>query len=133
MQFKSFLFFLLICPEIVSAQGVPDLSLLPSRVLIIFSPGVNNDKYREQLLQLSKDPAGLDKNNISILEIFPTGGLEADGSTMEENKVEKFRKKFKVPDTEFRIVLLDEKEFILLESGEVADPATLFKAAGSGK
>ena len=97
------------------------------RTLMIFSPDVQYISYREQLILLSRDPIGLDQRKISILEIFPIGGIEADGSIMDEDRVVNLRKEYKISDADFRIILLGETGDVKLNISETITDQALFK------
>ena len=105
---------------------VTEENTISGRTILIFSPAVDNQKYKEQIQLLSMDPLGLDKRKISILEIFPTGGLESDGSEMEDSRIIKFRTDYKISINEFRIILIDNDESVLLNSSEVIEEEKLF-------
>ncbi len=94
--------------------------------LLIFSPDVKNESYEKQLNLLSKDPLGIDERNLQILEIFPAGGLEADGTSMDDDRVEKLRTDYNVQNNEFRIVLIDGKGKARFNKSEVANTRELF-------
>ena len=97
------------------------------RYILIFSPDVNNEKYTRELSLLAKDPLGLDSRNILILEIFPEGGIEADGTSMDKIRAEKFRKDYSVNQDEFLLILLDTGHQVRLEKRDTAGCVELFK------
>jgi hypothetical protein len=108
-----------------------DKDTLSEIMILIFSPAVDNQKYNEQLLLLSRDPLGIDKRNISVLEIFPTGGLESDGSEMSDYRINKFRMECKVLKNEFRIILMDSEKSIILNLSEVIAVNKIFELIDS--
>ena len=119
---------ILIFSKDVYSQAV---ELKPVNVLI-FSPDAKNKKYQEQIIMLGQDPLGLDKRNISILEIFPGGGLEADGSMMEASRAKKLRMDYGIQITDFRIVLIVNDSIPKLNQGETIDNGRLFKIIDDG-
>lgn len=105
------------------SDTIPD----DNRYILLFSPDVNNDKYQQELLLLAKDPLGLDRRNILILEIFPEGGIEADGTSMGETRAEKLRKEYAVKKNEFLLILLDTGHKVKLRKSDTEGCAELFK------
>jgi hypothetical protein len=98
-----------------------------NRFILIFSPDVNNDKYQQELLLLAKDPIGLDQRNILILEIFPSGGIEANGDSMDESRADNLRKEYGVHPNEFHVILVDKDHKIKLDKRETAGSEEIFK------
>ena len=96
-------------------------------MFMIFSPDVREENYRNQLLSLSKNPIELDQRNIVVLEIFPTGGLEPDGTAMEEDKAKKIRAEHNISDKEFRIIIVDSVGAIVLNSSKTIENQEIFK------
>jgi hypothetical protein len=94
---------------------------------MIFAPDVKEENYVNQLLILSKDPIELDRRNILILEIFPEGGLEPDGTSMDEGKARKLRIDYKIGDNEFRIILLDKSGSVVLNSPKTVENQEIFR------
>jgi hypothetical protein len=106
---------------------------LSGRSILIFSPAVSNEQYNEQIRLLSIDPLELDQRNISILEIFPAGGIESDGSEMGEIRVNKFRMDYKISINEFRLILLDADSSVILNATDVTDLYRLINLIDSKK
>lgn len=109
-----------------SGQG-NDSVHVKNRYILLFSPDVNNAKYQQELLLLAKDPLGLDRRNILILEIFPEGGLEADGTSMEEERAQKLRTDYGVNNDEFLLILVDADQRVKLRKNDTAGCTELFR------
>jgi hypothetical protein len=103
--------------------------------LLIFSPDVNDKRYQHQLLKLTRDPMGMDERGVEILEIFPSAGIEADGSAMEEENVNKLRIEFSVPEEKFAVIVINQERKVLYNRPEILEITGLFKLidADSGK
>ena len=95
--------------------------------LLIFSPDVNDERYQQQLMKLTRDPMGMDERGVEILEIFPSAGIEADGSAMEEENVNKLRNEFSVPNGKFTVIVINRERKVLYNGPEILEATGLFK------
>ena len=106
-------FFLLIYLSLISVQDEvpPVISKYDSnaRIIWIFAPSTNSDKYNESLRLLTKDPLGLDNRNIFIVEAFSEGGIGPYGRPIAEDEIKLIRNYFSLDRTEFKIVLMDKE------------------------
>ncbi|HLF33887.1 MAG TPA: DUF4174 domain-containing protein [Cyclobacteriaceae bacterium] len=128
MRIKYYLFVILATLAVVDALGqIAEETANSTSLLMIFAPDIKEENYGNQLLILSKEPIELDRRNILILEIFPEGGLEPDGSSMDEEKARKLRIDYKIGDHEFRIILLDKSGSVILNSPKTVENQEIFK------
>jgi hypothetical protein len=125
MKYYLFISLFLLYSRIGFPQ-ITEKNSISGRTILIFSPEVSNLKYKNQIQLLSRNPIGLDKRKISILEIFPSGGIKSDGSEMEDSMVIKFRTDYKISISEFRIILLDTNESVIINRPEVIEEEKLF-------
>lgn len=105
-------FFLLIYLSLIFVQDeVPSvISKYDStaRIIWIFASSINSEKYNESLRLLSKDPLGLDKRNILIVEVFTQGGIDPDGKPISTDHIKLIRKYFSLENAEFKLILTDK-------------------------
>ncbi|MBS0001304.1 MAG: DUF4174 domain-containing protein [Cyclobacteriaceae bacterium] len=79
-----------------------------NQLILLFAGNNRSPDYEKALLELSKDPIGLDSRDLLLFEIFQTGGIQPDGSSLSEEEAEKLRDFFKVNKSEFSIVIVDK-------------------------
>ena len=79
-----------------------------TNAIIIFAPDNRSDKYMQSIFMLTKDPLGLDQRNISIFEIFKTGGLGPGGESLSEEQVSSIREFYEIENGNFSEVLVTD-------------------------
>jgi hypothetical protein len=87
--------------------------------LIIFSPDNQSDQYQQTLINLAKDPLGIDKRGIVIFEVFVLGGIQPDNTPLSEEEVLQLREFFKVGTESFLILFLDKNKTEIFRSNEL--------------
>jgi len=104
--------FVLFCLSIIAFQDeVPSIiSKFDSdaRFVWIFATNIKSDKYNESLKLLSKDPLGIDKRNIYIIEVFTQGGIGPGGNSISTVNTQSIRKHFSLENEEFKLILTDK-------------------------
>ncbi len=78
-----------------------------NRLILLFAPDNRSSHFEKALLNLSRDPLGLDKRDILIFEIFRSGGIMPDGSPLSEKEADTLRNYYQIDPGSFRIVLIN--------------------------
>ena len=97
-----------------------------NKVLIIFAPDNRDPDYETVLLNLAKDPLGIDERNIVIFELFVEGGLQPDNTPMSEEEVGVFRKIYQAEAERFQIILLNEEKAEIHKSADLMNSKEIF-------
>jgi len=80
------------------------------QLILIFSSGNRSSDYEKAILELGKDPLGLDQRDLIIFEIFPSGGILPDGLPLLEKDAAALRLFYEIDVTEFTMVVLNKNQ-----------------------
>ena len=90
----------------------PPESILPyqntNQLILLFAGSNRSADYEQMLHELSRDPLGLDQRDLVIFEIFPSGGLLPDGTSLSEQDALELREYFNVDKTSFSAVVVNK-------------------------
>ncbi len=98
-----------------------------NQLILIFSENNRSPEYEQALLELSRDPLGLDQRDLIIFEIFTTGGIYPDGSALSEADAEILRNYFKIETSAFTIVIINKQLEEIFRSSHPVSVKDLFK------
>lgn len=104
-----------------------------NQFIILFAPTNQNDLYNQALLNLTKNPLGLDERDIVIFEIFEQGGIRADNSSLSQEEAIEFRDYFKVDKEAFTMILLNYQKEELRRSDKPVNLNEIFSVFDSAK
>jgi hypothetical protein len=111
--------------------GDPPEIIIPyqnnNQLILIFSENNRSHEYEQALLELSRDPLGLDQRDLIIFEIFTTGGIYPDGSALSEADAEILRNYFKIETSAFTIVIINKQLEEIFRSSHPVSVKDLFK------
>lgn len=79
-----------------------------NQLILLFAESNRSTEYEKMLLELSRDPLGLDQRDLIIFEIFPSGGLLPDGTSMSEEDALELQEYFNVDKSSFAAVVVNK-------------------------
>lgn len=80
-----------------------------NQLILLFSTNNRSPDYRRALLELARDPLGLDQRDLIIFEIFESGGIYPDGSSISEDEVKIMRNYYKIKPSAFTIIIINKQ------------------------
>ncbi len=93
-------------------DGPPDL-IIPyqnnNQLILIFSENNRSPDYDRALIELAKDPLGLDQRDLIIFEIFPNGGIYPDGTSLSEEEANNLRSYYQVEPSIFTLIVINKR------------------------
>jgi hypothetical protein len=102
-----------------------------NQLILIFARDNRSELYERTLLEIAKDPLGMDKRDVLIFEIFRGGGIHPNGSSLSEEEVKPLWDFYRMSENDFMIILIDKKSKEIFRSDrpmKAADIAAKFDA-----
>ena len=129
---------LLLCP-MLRAQAGPQCQVVPRsivamrgcfRPLLVFSPAPNNALLRRQVALLDRDADDMMDRFVLYTPVVPGARqlgtpLDAPYTILDAQQRSEIRARFRIPESEFAVLLLDEDGSVLLRSTNPVNPARL--------
>jgi len=107
---KIILFYLLVL-NICQSDDTPEIIKNfqnNNHLILVFSTDNKSSDYEQTLLELARDPLGLDTRDLMIFEIFQRGGIHPNGSPLNEEEVKNLRKFYAVHPDKFTLVIVNK-------------------------
>jgi hypothetical protein len=98
-----------------------------NQLILLFAASNRSADYEQMLLEFSRDPLGLDQRDLVIFEIFQSGGLLPDGSSLSDEDTRELREYFNVENGSFAVVVVDKN---LQEVYRTGKPVTVKEIFG---
>jgi Domain of unknown function (DUF4174) len=76
------------------------------RVLLVFAPNAQNERFKLQVAALKAGKAGFEERDVVVLNIFNQSGVDEKNKPINAEKVMALRKKYVVSDNEFKVILI---------------------------
>lgn len=96
------------------------------RLLLLFSPWEEDEKYRLQLSELHKYQAGLWERDLLLFHVFPHKLVLPDGSSLDPSEAGSLRRHFIIPEKETVSLLIGKDGAEKLRSRDLLTAERLF-------
>jgi hypothetical protein len=104
-------------------EDPPDL-ILPyennNQLILIFSENNRSTDYERALLELARNPLGLD-------QIFPNGGIYPDGTSLSEEEAKILRNYYQVEPSAFALIVVNKQLQEIIRSSRPLPVEEIFK------
>jgi hypothetical protein len=111
-------------------EDPPDL-ILPyennNQLILIFSENNRSTDYERALLELARNPLGLDQRDLIIFEIFPNGGIYPDGTSLSEEEAKILRNYYQVEPSAFALIVVNKQLQEIIRSSRPLPVEEIFK------
>ncbi len=99
-----------------------------NHLILIFSSDNKSTKYEQALIELARDPLGLDTRDLIIFEIFQRGGILPDGSSLSESEVNELRSYYAIDPNQFILLIVNKNLTEVFRSDVPVPPQKIFDA-----
>ncbi|MBC8110309.1 MAG: DUF4174 domain-containing protein [Verrucomicrobia bacterium] len=96
------------------------------RVLLVFAPDAEHALFKQQMLSAKENQPGFKERDLVVISIFTTTGFDEKNQAIATEKVKNLRKKYKVSDNEFKVILLGKDGGEKQSSSQAFDSQQLF-------
>ena len=98
-----------------------------NQLILLFAASNRSADYEQMLLEFSRDPLGLDGRDLVIFEIFQSGGLLPDGTSLSEEDTRELRRYFNVENGSFAVVVVNKNLQEVYRTGKPVTVKEIFR------
>lgn len=125
-QFVLLLVALFLIPDNdLMAQRMTD-HLWENRVLFLFSPDEKQADFQEQYQAFMASKEQVQDRDLVVYRVFKESGFTSAGKPLAEEKINSWRKKWKVQPDDFLLVLVGKDGGTKYRSSKKIDPSVIF-------
>ncbi|WP_375499958.1 DUF4174 domain-containing protein [uncultured Nostoc sp.] len=98
-----------------------------NRVLVIFSPSVDNPMYQQQMQLLQKHNNGFTDRDLVLVQVLATNESYANRQPIDESSAAKLRDRFGVDKENFRVILVGKDGGVKRSDATVVQATAIFE------
>ena len=98
-----------------------------NRVLVIFSPSVDNPMYQQQMQLLQKHNNGFTDRDLVLVQVLATNESYANRQPIDESSAAKLRDRFGVDKENFRVILVGKDGGVKRSDATVVQTTAIFE------
>lgn len=117
--------FLLLIPISMNAQRFSKHQW-EKRVLLIFSPGQNTPKFKQQIKALGNESAALKERDLVVYTIFTNEGFGPQSKQLSQDMIDNLRTNWEVKPDQFKLILIGKDSYSKLVNTTFTKPNTIF-------
>ncbi|MBD2163892.1 DUF4174 domain-containing protein [Calothrix membranacea FACHB-236] len=98
-----------------------------NRVLLIFSPSMDNHSYQQQMQLFQQHNSGFADRDLVLVQVLATDKSYANGQLIDESSAVNLRERFGVDKDNFRVILVGKDGGVKRQEATPVEATAIFK------